>query len=118
MAAKAYVSFLRSNGNVYDNYVMRFNQLASVLLDGVEYVTMRKNANYIVLEPANNVNQDEKIFHVWHTRGVAMISLARLVRHDGAINQSAFGKRYKVKHDKQNRVYICMNEVVGYAGDQ
>lgn len=113
----AYVSFMRNNNNAYDNYLMRFNTVASVLLRDVEYVTMRKNANYIVLEKADK-NAKERTYYVFHhPRGGAMISLAWLVKQDGAISKSAFGKRYKVKRDKENRIYICLNEVVGNVGD-
>lgn len=113
----AYVSFMRSNGNIFDNYLMRFNVVASVLLKDVEYVTMRRNANHIVLEKADR-NAKERTYHVFHhPRGAAMISLVGLVKRDGAIDKSAFGKRYKVKRDKDNRIYICLNEVVGNVGD-
>lgn len=119
MAATAYVSFLCSKGNVYDNYLMRFNQLASVLLDGVDWVTMRKSDKYIILDTALEDAENPEVYHVWHDpRNAALISLSSLVKKEGAIGKSMFGKRYKVKRDRQGRVYICVKEIVGEVGER
>ena len=116
MASTAYVSFCKTGGS-NENYRIRFSRLASVLFDGVEWVKISKTMDYIVLTPLQA--REQYAFHVCRDPyNAAWISFVYLVRREGEVSKTLFGKRYKVKRDKKGRIYICLNEVVGYVGNR
>ena len=115
----SWCSFIESDGqNSRHTYRIRFNRISSRLFCGCKYVYVRKSKNHIIFTPVHDELDAEgrKGFLPVHydTVGGAIISANNAVNQQGFIPSRLFGtgKRYKVKKDKDGRIYICINEVV------
>ena len=122
METKAWCSLLCTSTNRNTLYRLRFNQVSSVLLGGVDYAYVQKTPKYLVLFPADEKTDPLKTnnrVHIVHkderniNRPVVEVCLNRIVLHEGLLSSDYFGskKRYKVKRDKHGNVYICLQEV-------
>ena len=119
MQTYSWCAFLHTNTNRSDIYRVRFNMVTSHLLDGVDYVSVIKTERYLVLTPTDVLPaKDNNVVHVLHKkeRGyeIAYLIMNRIVIHERIISGSFFGlgTRYKIKKDKDGRIYICLTEVI------
>ena len=119
METYAWCALLHTNTNRNNVYRIRFNMVTSHLLDGVDYVSVIKTERYLVLTPTDvNEVKNNNVVHILHKneRGynIAYINMNRIVMHERIISGSFFGlgTRYKIKKDKDGRIYICLAEVI------
>lgn len=108
---KAFASLLSKDG---DRKVcrIRFNSYASDLLANVPYVTLGKNANYIVLIP-QKLSTSTSVRVGKGVCGETYISMNKAVYSHGFLSESLFdGTRYAVKKTKDGKICICLKEVV------
>lgn len=111
-----YASLLNADAN-NELYRIRFTVMVSEkLLKGINYVHLQKTDSYIIVTPLTaEWKTDGNPFSVPVYRNKdrsVCISLTKLVKHEGFVRKSLFGKRYKVKRDKKGKIYICLKEVV------
>ena len=106
------------NGKELQQYRLRFNIKAGVLLRNVDYVYIRRtdNGSHIILTPMSYFEKTKgmprDVFHVGWWQDAPFVYITPLVSN-GFLRRDLFdGRRCKVKRDKQNRIYICLTEVV------
>ena len=117
MARKAWASFLLANNRDNDTYRVHFNQLASKLFDGCDYIQIRRTNRVIVIQPLTDseAESSEVVLPIHRDMyNTVYLTCNRLVKHEGFLRRAWFdGKRYAVKRGKDNNlVYIFMDEEV------
>ena len=104
-------SYARSCGEYY----IRLNNVAARLLGDKQWVRVGKTTDnkYIVITPVDNgeeMNMCRKVVTREKDRSAAHIFVSAWVTN-GFFDASWFGgKRYKIKKDRNGRIYICLNE--------
>ena len=108
---KAFATFTHGYNGTTESYRIRFNSVASVLLKDVNWAFLSKTGDYIIVAPYRW--QENGTFGIYHdNHNCAWLSANTIVKQNGSLSKSLFGKRYKVKRDKKGNVYICLNEEV------
>lgn len=101
-----------------DTYRIRVNRTVRDALKGVDYVRIRKNEDYIVIEPANGTDHEIRL-HLVRERSNCYMTVNALVSM-GFLPAHWFGtgERFKVKKSKVGAIYICRKEVVVQDDDE
>ena len=116
----AYGTLSATNTDKSVNYRLALNITASEALGGVEWVRLTKTPNFIIIKPLVIVGDPKEVVnktHVCYSRGrYAQMGIMRMVS-DGSIRKDLLGKRYKIKKDKEGKLYVCLNEEIKKDGD-
>ena len=118
MGAYAMLSATNTDNSV--NYRLALNITASEALGGTTWVRLTKTPNFIVITPLVIVGDPGEVknkTHVYYSRGrYAQMGIMRMVS-DGSIRKDLLGKRYKIKKDKEGKLYVCLNEEIKKDGE-
>lgn len=116
----AYGTLSATNTDNSVNYRLALNITASEALGGTTWVRLTKTHNFIVITPLVIVGDPAEVMHkthVYYSRGkYAQMGIMKMVS-DGSIRKDLLGKRYKIKKDKDGKLYVCLNEEIKRDGE-
>lgn len=115
--SKPYASLCRTQGvSSTGRYYIRFSAACAPLFDGAErcYCLKTKDNKYIVIRPITKLGIERKPTQLKISRTGSGITLSVTSRvREGFFSRLWFtGERYKVKKDREGRVFICLEDKV------
>ena len=99
----------KSRGTVYK---IRFDRISMAFLGDNNYIQLFKNTEYVMVKPAQlSPGSKNNTFLVNRNRSQGSVNVGRLVS-TGFLHKDLFGKKYKVRKDREGNLYICLMEEI------
>ena len=110
---RPFAALVMSHGRTQDTYYIRFNAACGKMFDGARYcfISRTEDMGYLIIRVSKTQTTRTKHTSVISRdkSGGTKLACARLV-NSGFLPERIFGKRYKVKKDKDGNLYVCLRE--------
>lgn len=106
-----YATLYFNEGGKSDSYQIYLSQSVMEHFNDTGWANVYANTTHVVIKASDSTDPTARRLVPTGHRSGRTVSVNRLVS-DGILPKRYFGKRYKVKKDKQGNLYVCLQEPI------